>query len=220
MVLAVVLVATGGFAAQPSDVAARPAAIGKAGTGFFLGGAGRLVTAAHLVAGCAVVRVVPEGGAGLAAKVESRDAGLDVAVLRVSGGAPVPAALAPELPAAGAYLTAVGYPEAAAGGALARLPLTAIELPIPRPPERMPLHGAVAHPGMSGAPVVDAHGRVVGMLLGRGDPAAPGSADLAGRIGFPVAEVAVALPARWLPQPGVAAPTGEVTVARVLCLSG
>ena len=146
----------------------------KAGTGFFLGGEGRLVTAAHLVAGCAGVQVVPEGGAGLAAEVESRDPTLDVAVLRVSGAAPRSAELAPALPAPGAPLTAVGYPEAAAGGGLAALALTAIELPIPRPAERLPLRGAVAHAGMSGAPVVDARGRVVGMLLGRGDPAAAG----------------------------------------------
>ena len=90
--------------------------ITKAGTGFFLGGEGRLVTAAHLVAGCAGVRVVPEGGVALAAEVESRDPALDVAVLRVGGAAPPSAELAPALPAPGAPLTAVGYPEAAAGG--------------------------------------------------------------------------------------------------------
>ena len=192
--------------------------IAKAGTGFFLGCEGRLVTAAHLVAGCAGVRVVPEGGVGLAAEVESRDPTLDVAVLRVSGAAPRSAGLAPLLPAPGAALTAVGYPEAAAGGGLASLALTAIELPIPRPEERMPLRGAVAHAGMSGAPVVDARGRVVGMLLGRGDPAAAGSEELTRRIGFPVAEIAIAVPAEWLPHTGEA--EGQVALARVLCLSG
>jgi S1-C subfamily serine protease len=194
--------------------------IAKAGTGFFLGGEGRLVTAAHLVAGCAGVQVVPEGGVGLAAEVESRDRALDVAVLRVGGAAPRSAELAPALPAPGAPLTAVGYPEAAAGGGLASLALTAIELPIPRPMERLPLRGAVAHAGMSGAPVVDAGGRVVGMLLGRGDPAAAGSEELAGRIGFPVAEIAVAVPAAWLPAAGKGQAVGPVTVARVLCRSG
>ena len=71
---------------------------------------------------------------------------------------------------------------------------------------------------MSGAPVVDARGRVVGMLLGRGDPAAAGSEELARRIGFPVAEIAIAVPAEWLPHTGEA--EGQVAVARVLCLSG
>ena len=170
------------------------------------------------MAGCAGVQVVPEGGTALAAEVESRDRALDVAVLRVGGAAPPPAELAPVLPAPGAALTAVGYPEAAAGGGLARLPLRAIELPIPRPAERLPLRGAVAHAGMSGAPVVDARGRVVGMLLGRGDPGAPGSAELARRIGFPVAEIAIAVPAEWLPHTDEA--EGQVAVARVLCLSG
>ncbi len=56
------------------------------------------------------------------------------------------------------------------------------------------------------------------MLLGRGDPAAAGSAELARRIGFPVAEIAIAVPAEWLPHTGEA--EGQVAVARVLCLSG
>jgi S1-C subfamily serine protease len=200
--------------------AAQPAAVTRAGSGFFLGDPGRVATAAHLVAGCSAVEVVPEGGAALQAEIRSVDAALDVAELQVSGAAPTLAALILDLPALGAALTALGYAEAASDGTLHRLPLTAIALPIPRPPERLPLRGAVAHPGMSGAPVVDARGRVVGMLLGRGDRAAPGSTELAERIGFPVAEVAVAVPARWLPQPEAAAPVGEVTVARVLCLSG
>ena len=120
---------------------------------------------------------------------------LDLAVLRVRGAAAVAAELAPDLPAPGAPLVAWGYPEAASGGALGGLELSAVELPIARPAERLPLRGEVAHAGMSGAPVVDARGRVVGMLLGRGDPAAPGAAELARRIGFPVTEIAIILPA-------------------------
>ena len=178
------------------------------------------MTAAHLVAGCKAVQVIPEGGGALAAEIRSADAGLDVAELQVSGAAPPSAAVATALPPLGAKLVALGYAEAATNATLDRLPLTAIALPIPRPPERLPLHGPVAHPGMSGGPVVDERGRVAGMLLGRGDAAAPGAAALARRIGYPVAEVAVAVPSRWLPQPGPGVPTGEVIVARVLCLSG
>ena len=140
-------------------------------------------------------------------------------MLRVRGAAAVVAELAPGLPAPGARLVARGYPEAASSGALTGLALTAVELPIARPAERLPLRGAVAHAGMSGAPVVDARGRVVGMLLGRGDPAAPGAAELARRIGYPVAEIAIILPAEWLPRPDGTA-IGPVVVARVLCLAG
>ena len=53
-------------------MAAQAEAVAKAGSGFFLGG-GRLVTAAHLVAGCVAVRVVPEGGGELPAEVEASD---------------------------------------------------------------------------------------------------------------------------------------------------
>ena len=80
---------------------AQAGAVAKAGSGFFLGG-GRLVTAAHLVAGCAAVRVVPEGGGELLAEVEASDPELDLAVLRVRGAAAVAAELAPGLPAPGA----------------------------------------------------------------------------------------------------------------------
>ncbi len=203
---------------EGGQVAAQADAVAKAGSGFFLGG-GRLVTAAHLVAGCVAVRVVPEGGGELPAEVEASDLELDLAVLRVRGAAAVVAELAPGLPAPGTRLVARGYPEAASSGALTGLALTAVELPIARPPERLPLRGAVAHAGMSGAPVVDARGLVVGMLLGRGDPAAPGAAELARRIGYPVAEIAIILPAEWLPRPDGAA-IGPVVVARVLCLAG
>ena len=198
----------------------RPSAIARAGSGFFLGEPGRLVTAAHLVAGCGAVRAVIEGGGARPAALRRADTRLDVAELQVDGAAPPSAGLATALPAPGAALTVLGYAEAASDGALDRLALTVVTLPIPQPPDRLPLHGPIAHPGMSGAPVVDARGRVAGMLLGRGDATAPGSAALARRIGYPVAEVAVAVPARWLPQPGPTLPTGAVTPARVLCLTG
>jgi S1-C subfamily serine protease len=91
-------------------------------------------------------------------------------------------------------------------------------LRIPRPPHRMPLRGVVAEPGMSGSPLVDARGRVAGMLLGRGDPAAHGALEIARKVGFPVSEIAIALPAAWLPEAGNTGSSGPVVVARVLCL--
>jgi S1-C subfamily serine protease len=201
-------------------LAAAPATTG--GTGFFLGGAGHLVTAAHVVASCRAISVVPEGAAPRPAEAAARDAVRDVAVLRVAGAAFPGPDLVGEV-ATGAELTALGYPRAAAGGDLRRLPLTAIELPIPRPPDRMPLRGAVAEAGMSGAPLLDAQGRVAGMLLGRGDPAAAASAALAQRMGYPVDQIAIALPAALLADMVPAGRTerrGPVTVARVLCTPG
>jgi hypothetical protein len=201
-------------------LAATPAASG--GTGFFLDGAGHLVTAAHVVAGCRAISVVPEGASPRPAEVVARDAVRDVAVLRVAGAAFPAPALVGEV-TVGAELTALGYPRAAAGGELRRLPLTAIELPIPRAPDRMPLRGGVAEAGMSGAPLLDTQGRVAGMLLGRGDPAAAASAALARRMGYPVDQIAIALPAALLADMVPAGRTelpGPVTVARVLCTPG
>ena len=195
--------------------AAAPAAT-SGGTGFFLGG-DRLATAAHVVAACAAVTVEPEHGPVLPARVLSRDAERDVAVLEVPGmGAPAPDLAGSA--AAGEVLAVVGYPHAAAGGELRSLPLTVITLPIPRPPDRMPLHGPVAEPGLSGAPLIDGHGRVAGMLLGRGDPMAPPSADLAQRVGYPIEEIAIALPAEWLTGQDMAINAGPVVIARVLCI--
>lgn len=199
-------------------VPALPALAAGGGSGFFLGGGGRLVTAAHVVAGCAAITVVPEGQPALPAEIATADAALDLAVLRVAGAAFPEPALAGEV-ATGSALTALGYP-GAAGGGLRTLKLTAIALPIPRPADRMPLRGAVAAPGMSGAPVLDAQGRIAGMLLGRGDPSAPGAAELARQIGFEVEEIAIAVPARWLGERAPAATGGAVTVARVLCTGG
>jgi S1-C subfamily serine protease len=197
--------------------AATPAAAATSGgTGFFLG-SGRLVTAAHVVAGCGVITVVPEGSAALTAEVAARDPELDLAVLRVPGARFADPGLADDA-AAGSAFTALGYPAAGRGGPLRALPLVVIELPVPRPSDRLPLHGDLAEPGMSGAPLVDARGRVAGMLLGRGDAAAPGAVVLARRLGYPVEEIAIALPSRWLPASAAAA-KGRVVVARVLCQS-
>jgi hypothetical protein len=87
----------------------------------------------------------------------------------------------------------------------------------------MPLRGAVAEAGMSGAPLLDAQGRVAGMLLGRGDPEAAASAALAQRMGYPVDQIAIALPAALLADmvpAGRMERRGPVTVARVLCTPG
>ena len=108
----------------------------------------------------------------------------DLAVLQVAGAAFPDPALAGEVPV-GRALTALGYPRAAAGGRLQGLPFTTVELPNPRPPGRMPLRGAVAEPGMSGAPLLDARGRVAGMLLGRGDRRRRGRSGWHGSLAIP-----------------------------------
>ncbi len=189
------------------------------GSGFFFGGHGRLLTAAHVVAACGSISVVPQGASAHRAEVAMLDPVRDVAVLLVAGADFPDPGLADEV-AVGGSLTAFGYPGAASSARLHALPLVAVELPIPRPPDRMPLRGAVAEPGMSGAPLLDPGGRVAGMLLGRGDAAAADAAALARRVGYPVDEIAIALPAIWLARAQAAADPprrGPVTVARVLC---
>jgi hypothetical protein len=89
----------------------------------------------------------------------------------------------------------------------------------------MALRGT-ARPGMSGSPLVDGSGEVAGMLLARGDPMAPGSLALGERLGVPVADLAVMVPASWLRAmaslAGVPDPTAPATqkapaVSRIVC---
>ena len=168
------------------------------------------MTAAHLVAGCKAVQVIPEGGGALPAEIRSADAGLDVAELQVSGAAPPSAAVATGLAGPGRQADSAG---------LCRGRVRRDARPVAVDGDR------AADPAAAGAPAAAWAGCT--SWNERGDrwwmrggvswaccwagatPAAPGSAALARRIGYPVAEVAVAVPARWLPQPGRGRPSAR-----------
>ena len=129
------------------------------------------------------------------ARVAVGRAELDVAVLhaRRRSRRPMPGlAPTPSLPGASSSPPAIrGCPHGPG-----RVRLRPSSCPCPTPDERAALRGTAA-PGMSGGPVVDAQGEVVGMLLARGTPPHQLMA-LGQRLGFPGHGVAVMVPAPWL----------------------
>jgi S1-C subfamily serine protease len=150
------------------------AAEAYAGTAFSVSEAGVWLTAAHVVDGCRQAAVVVAEGRGVAAQV-SIDRRRDVAVLRTRGGAPpLPVAEAKEVrPGQRGYHP--GFPQGGPGEAASRLlgrdalgGRARGERPEPvlawtEVGRTDGLHGLLD--GLSGAPVLDETGRVVGLTL-------------------------------------------------------
>lgn len=144
------------------------AAGGRVGSGFAVA-PGEVVTASHLVADAAEVRVRDVGGRELAARVVGTDARTDLALLRVDGDlAPVALGGSADLPV-GETVIAIGNPYGLAhslsvgvvggrgrrfeaAGDLPRVDFLQLSIPL--------------NPGNSGGPVFDRDGRVIGVLSG------------------------------------------------------
>lgn len=143
------------------------------GTAFSIGPSGQWVTARHVVAGCPKVALMVAEGRGVLASVRT-DRPVDLAVLKTDGGAPgLPLTLVePKLGERGFH---PGYPGGQAGEATSRF-LGREVLPGRRrgvPAQTVlawaesgrtrGLHGALS--GLSGAPVLNAAGQVIGVTL-------------------------------------------------------
>ncbi len=147
--------------------------ITESGTAFSVSDAGIWLTAAHVVEGCRQVAVVVAEGRGVAAEV-TLDRRRDIAVLKTRGGAPA-LPLGPAKAAAGARGFHPGFPLGGAGEVTTRLlgpdSLRAESRGQPDQPvlawievgRTDGLEGMLD--GLSGAPVLDASGQVVGLTL-------------------------------------------------------
>lgn len=207
------------------------------GTAFSINGGGLWLTARHVVEGCRQAAVIVGPGRGVAADVRI-DPRADIALLRTAGGPePLPSALDRPL-RSGQRAFHLGYPAGEPGEATSRLLGRETLVVLGRGARNEPvlawaeagrtegLNGSLA--GLSGAPALDASGRIVGVTIaesprrGRIYTTAPDTLNRA------LAESRAAGPPR---TPGEAAITPEnygrvaddlrrdLRVARVVCLS-
>ncbi len=144
------------------------------GTAFSVGDGGVWITARHVVEGCAKTAIVVAEGRGVQAQVRI-DPGSETAILTTDGGAPsVPLAPAQSL-RRGARGFQPGFPQGRPGETAARLLGRETLVLRGRVQRREPvlvwaevgrtdgLRGTLA--GLSGAPTLDASGRVIGVTI-------------------------------------------------------
>lgn len=145
-----------------------------AGTAFSVDARGVWLTARHVVEGCARTAIVTAPGHGVAAKVVITP-GRETAVLLTQGGAPALPIAPPEVLRRGQMGYEPGFPGARPGEAASELRrranlvvgwrgLRAQPVLMFIETSRWPqVRGSLA--GLSGAPVLDAHGRVLGVTV-------------------------------------------------------
>lgn len=145
-----------------------------AGTAFSVSDSGVWMTARHVVSGCRRAAVLVSPRRGVLARVVA-DRGADIAVLATEGGSPPLPLAAPADVKAGQLAYLPGFPRRSPGEVAMRL-LGPYRLRRPgRGEQPQPvlawaevgrtdgLHGSLA--GLSGAPVLDGAGRVIGVAL-------------------------------------------------------
>ena len=189
------------------------------GTGVVVDPQGLVATCGHVVDGGQELRVVLPDGKELAAEVVSRSSTTDLAVLRVSADAPLPAArLAPgePLPRQGDAIVTLGHPDLLEGEVTlgwGLIAATARRIHLDRLPsgvETIDVIQATYHAagGASGSPVFDLLGNVIAVHCAGSVPALSDRMRDAASFAVPVRELHALL--GGMPEPaGVTAPEVE-----------
>ncbi|MCP5372570.1 MAG: trypsin-like peptidase domain-containing protein [Hyphomicrobiales bacterium] len=160
-------------AMQPKKQAVQGRRMSGYGSGFFVHADGVVVTNVHVVAGCREVTVAATNGQEAKAALVTHDESNDLAVLRAQMPAPAVATFRPadEPPADGAAVHAVGYPtrtlptirpQLASGTYLLGGDAAIGNLRVPHNFHKARIK---VFPGNSGGPVLDAHGRITGVVV-------------------------------------------------------
>ncbi|NEX23449.1 trypsin-like peptidase domain-containing protein [Thiorhodococcus mannitoliphagus] len=152
-----------GVNVSPSVLGKRMAGVGA---GFFVDDKGTILTNAHIVKGCSTITVSPPGQKSSPARLEEISLALDLALLKTNLRSRRHAVFAPADHRVSGEVAIIGYPSQ---GSPQQTPiLTKGTLPDTgsRPTAARPLPLKVAvRPGNSGGPVLDASGRVIGVVF-------------------------------------------------------
>ena len=165
------------------------------GSGFVVSGDGLILTNNHVVNGATTIQVTFDDGRQLAGTVVAADAQNDLALIRVSSAGLTPLALGdPDAPLVGEVAIAIGSPLGTFSDTITQGIVSGVgrSIDVDVAGSRGSLHltgliqtDAAINPGNSGGPLLDATGRVIGIVTA--------SASNSQGVGFAI-PIAVALP--------------------------
>jgi S1-C subfamily serine protease len=139
------------------------------GTGFFISGAGQVVTNHHVVEGCEALSVIPVGGEEVLAPLAAAEPRSDLALLHTTLDIAAPATLRQATPISGESVTIVGYPLHGRVMIKPKLVTGTVDSVNPGRSVGVFTMKVDVRRGNSGGPILDSHGRVIGIVVAKID---------------------------------------------------